>query len=506
MTATDDDSVVVHAPRGRDAALVVEMCVSHGIPATRCDGAGAFVDTIRSGVGCAVITSEALDRGLQAALAATLAGQPAWSDCPFVVLTRAVSPARELAFDLGNMTLLERPVAPTTLLVAITAALRGRRRQYAARAAIDQRDRFLAMLGHELRNPLAAISLASDPVMPNQDATVLPKRLAIISRQAHRLNGLVNDLLDVARVTTGKVQLRREAVDVDATVRECVEALGPRARARGVNVAVTRASGATIEGDTGRVAQVISNLVVNAIKYSPAGRAVTVSAHRVGDWCELRVRDHGIGIAPDILPRVFELFSQADATLDRSEGGMGIGLALVDQLVRLHGGTVSAASDGLDKGSEFVVRLPVGHPPASPTTAIVSQTRGARALRVAIVEDNPDVLELTREAVAALGCETFTAADGEQGLECILDTRPDLALIDVGLPALDGYAVASLVRQRLAPPPILVAITGYGQRSDRERALASGFDEHLVKPIRPQMLRLLVDTARVRTLTVQRAS
>jgi two-component system, sensor histidine kinase len=499
MIAPASERALIFAPRGRDAELTGKLLAMHGIEVARCASACDLVTGIRDGAGCAILTSDVIDRELYGELHAWLAAQPPWSDFPMIVLTSDAGAARGTVFDLGNMTILERPVAPPTLLAAVRAALRGRRRQYDARAAIHQRDQFLAMLGHELRNPLASIVLAAEPLTTGPASPpVMAKRLALIARQGNHLTRLVNDLLDVARVTSDKLQLRREAVNVDATIRDCIEAAEPRARERETRFVVELSSGATIEGDSGRLEQVIGNLLANAIKYSPPGRTITVSSARTGDGCEIRVRDQGIGIADDMLPRVFDLFAQADASLDRSEGGLGIGLALVDRLVRLHRGAVSVSSAGLGKGSEFIVWLPLGDPPATPAAAPGPAVELARPLRVVIVEDNRDLLELTQAVVESLGCATEIAGDGEEGLERIVATHPDLALVDVGLPKLDGYELARRVKQRLIVPPTLVAVTGYGQRGDRTRALAAGFDDHITKPVRAEALQALIEATRTR--------
>ncbi len=498
MTETSE-RVLVYAPRGRDGELTCAMLEAQGIHAIRCADGRTFLAALRDGAGCAVITSEVVDPWLHDELGALLAAQPPWSDFPVLVLTSGHGAARDSLFELGNMTILERPVAPATLLIAVRAALRARRRQYDGRAAILMRDQFLAMLGHELRNPLAAIVLASEIRTTNpRDVAALVNRLAMIARQSSHLCELVDDLLDVARVTSGKVQLRRQAVDLDATVREAVEALAGRAHQRRIEVIVPPGCGVVIEGDQGRLGQVFGNLISNAIKYSPAGSTVLISAERQGDWCEVRVCDRGIGIASDVLPRIFELFVQADATLDRSEGGLGVGLALVQRLVQLHGGTVTVSSAGLGHGSEFIVRLPVGHPPHVEPEVTQPATGFDRPIRVVIVEDNLDLLELTQGVLEELGCTTATASDGEAGLACILAGTSDLALIDVGLPKLDGFSLVRSVRERLAHPPTLVAVTGYGQTSDRERALASGFDEHVTKPVESRTLRALVDRTRAK--------
>ncbi|HEY1817841.1 MAG TPA: hybrid sensor histidine kinase/response regulator [Kofleriaceae bacterium] len=502
--AKSSESIVVFAPRGRNGELTRKLLEEARLECIVCSSGAELVERIRAGAGCAIMTAETIDRPLHDQLAAHLAKQPAWSDFPIIMLAESAPKMRDSHLELGNVTILERPVAAATLLAAAQSALRARRRQYEAFAAIRARDQFLAMLGHELRNPLAAIVLASE-ALPDDHASipVLQKRLAIVSRHANHVSKLVNDLLDVARVASGKLALQLEAVEVDDTIRNCIAALESRAKDRGITFEWQQPSGLTIEADPGRLEQVISNLLTNAVKYSPPNRVITITSVRAGDDCEIRVRDHGIGIAPEMLPRVFDLFAQADSSLARSEGGLGVGLALVQQLVQMHGGSVAATSVGLGEGSEFVVRLPLGSPHAKECVEQAVPVSSADALRVVIVEDNPDLLALTEAVVREFGCETETASDGESGLARIVANKPDLALVDVGLPKLDGYGVALGVRRQLANPPTLVAITGYGQRSDRERALAAGFDEHVTKPIRSETLQRLVEGARARTRKIK---
>ena len=492
--------VLVLAPRGRDGELVQRMLAGHGVDARICTTAKDLLSGIQSDAGCAIIAQEALEPEFYDELSASLSAQPPWSDFPLLVLMTSATAETltRLTKGLGNVTILERPIAPQTLLAAIRAALRGRVRQFQARAAIQQRDQFLAMLGHELRNPLAAIVLAARLVRSDSDRAQLQHRVEVIERQSNILARLVDDLLDVARVTSGKVRLRREAVDVDAAVRSCIEALEERARNRGINVVLTSAANVVIEGDTVRIEQILSNLISNAIKYSPSGRTVRVSSQRFDNSCEIRVRDEGIGIAPEMQPRVFDLFAQIDSSVDRAEGGMGIGLTLVDRLVRLHGGTIQLACEGLGHGCEFVVRLPIGNPPIPTNVISLDAKRAEDKVRVVLVEDNADLRVLTAEMLEALGCIVEVAVDGNDGVKQIIDSRPDLALVDIGLPGLDGFDVAREVRKQLGPSQLLVAATGYGRDQDREEARRAGFDLHVTKPLAADVLRKLVDQARDR--------
>jgi signal transduction histidine kinase/CheY-like chemotaxis protein len=489
------ERILVFAPRGRDAELTRSLLSNNRLEPETCVSGVDLVSALREGAGCAVVTQEALGTELQAELATMFAAQPPWSDFPLMILSAGQYPVQP---ELGNVTILERPVSPATLLTAVQASLRARRRQYQARAAIQQRDQFLAMLGHELRNPLGAIVLATEMVRSGStDRDKVASRLEMISRQAGHLARLVDDLLDVSRVTSGRLQLRREAVEVDEIIQSCIAALAARAAERGVTLAVEAPCGVVIEGDVVRIEQIVSNLLTNSIKYSSAGRTVSISSVSVDHQWELRIRDEGIGIAADMLPRVFDLFAQADGSLERSDGGMGIGLTLVDRLVRLHDGTVEVTSGGLGKGSEFIVRIPIGNAPNN-TSAQDEQSPMGLLVHAVLVEDNEDLRELSQAMLEALGCKVTVAADGPQGLAEILEVKPDLAVVDIGLPGMDGFAVARQVRARLGDSLLMVAVTGYGQAQDREHALAAGFDVHLTKPMRTPAIKTLVERARAR--------
>jgi signal transduction histidine kinase/ActR/RegA family two-component response regulator len=496
VTDADAHRVLVLAPRGRDAELMQAMLARYGLVAETCATTQALLSEMSRPAGCAVLTQEALDSELQVKLSRALAEQPAWSDFPLIVLVnqQAAEASQVLAVELGNVTVIERPLAPQSLLTAVHAALRARRRQYEARAAIQQRDQFLAMLGHELRNPLGAIVLASQLARSGFDRVKLDERLALIERQSNLLARLVDDLLDVARVTTGKVRLRSEAVRIDDTIKSSISTLADRARERAMSIAFTSASGAVVAGDSVRLEQVINNLLSNAIKYSPAGRTVRVSSAIEDDTCVVRVRDQGIGIAADMQARVFDLFAQADGSLERAEGGMGIGLTLVDRLVRLHGGSVRLTSEGLGHGTEVTVRLPLAKA-ATPANVIDFPTGEIKDLRVVLVEDNADIRELTRDLLEMLGCKVELAMDGQEGLSLIVSSKPDLALVDIGLPVIDGYEIAREVRKQLGNQIMLVAASGYGLEPDRESSMRAGFDLHVTKPLDINTLRQLIARA-----------
>lgn len=370
----------------------------------------------------------------------------------------------------------------------------------AARAAAEEanraKDEFLAMLGHELRNPLGAIVSAMEIVEHfGADAQGTLRARQIVSRQLKHLVRLVDDLLDVARVTTGKIELRRQSVDLADIVKSCVNALGERLSAYDVKM---EAEPVWVDGDPTRLEQVCTNLLRNAVEYTPVGGRIRVSVKSEGGDAVLRVEDNGVGISAELLPRVFDLFVQDKRGLDRSGGGLGIGLTLTRRLVELHGGTVEAASPRPGLGSVFTVCLPrLPAAPPKPGPGGVAARTGIRR-RVLIVEDNADARESLRTVLELSGHEIYEAEDGPGGVEQALALRPDMALIDIGLPSLDGYEVARQIRSAPAGREMfLIALTGYGQPRDRQQAREAGFDAHLVKPVDFQRLSAIIAGAPV---------
>ena len=355
-----------------------------------------------------------------------------------------------------------------------------------AEAANRAKDEFLAMLSHELRNPLGAIASATSVLNLTQPDDQSAQLREIIVRQVAHLTRLVDDLLDVARLTSGRLELQRRVVDLGKLVDHCVTVLSARASGHRLEIETTSV---LVDGDPARLEQVVANLLDNAVKYTPPEGTISVMVARAGDQAVLRVRDSGVGIAPGLLPRVFDLFTQGARSLDRARGGLGLGLAVVKRLVTLHGGRVSAESAGQDQGSEFTVELPIAEVAASRAAPRPEATPALRPHRVLIVEDHEDARESLRLLLAAEGHTVETASDGLEGLEALRAWRPDIALVDVGLPGLDGYAFARAVRgdPEIGQTP-LVAITGYGQPEDRRQSSEAGFNAHLVKPVRPEAL------------------
>jgi PAS domain S-box-containing protein len=364
-----------------------------------------------------------------------------------------------------------------------------------------RKDEFLAMLSHELRNPLAPILNAVQllQLQKNENA-VQQKARAIIERQVRQLTHLVNDLLDVVRTATGRIQLCREPVVVSDIVQRAVETTCPLIDQHHHELTVSLPPAPVwLDADASRLVQVVTNLLNNAAKYTHEGGRLWLSVQQEGDQAVLRVRDTGLGIAPAFLPHVFDLFAKAERSADRSQGGLGIGLALVKRLVELHGGTVTASST-LGQGSEFVVRLAV-HPPATPACAaqpapIGTAAPSRRTLQVLVVDDNVDAAKILLLLVRECGHQVTMAHTGPAALAAALDDRPDVILLDIGLPEWDGYEVAKRIRQEPAlRGTVLVAITGYEREADRHRAQQAGFDHHLVKPVDFRKVREILTAA-----------
>jgi signal transduction histidine kinase len=488
MADADDERVIVWAPRGRDGSLAVTILNGAGLSAARVADIDELCAVIEVGVGCVLLTEETLTPTVVHRLGELLARQQPWSDLPLLVFADrepARRSANERSHPLGNVAYLERPVQIRTLLASVHAALRGRRRQYAARDAIARRDEFLAMLGHELRNPLAAIVLATDLLSDDPHDTAHARERAIITRQARHLSRLVDDLLDVSRVTRGKVVLRREDVDVVEVVRRCVEQHEPIVAAKHQSLALHAGEGGLfVDGDVVRLEQIVTNLLANAVKYTEEGGHIDVTLTGEDGDAVLRVRDNGIGIEPGMITSIFDLFTQARPPIDRGQGGLGLGLTLVRTLVQLHGGSVAAHSAGHGHGAELVVRVPLRSAPEQLTSAPVCE-RVRRPMSVVLVDDNLDLTEVLVSLLEGAGHRVESAPDGPSGLARILAIKPDVAIVDIGLPGLDGYSVARRVRAVLGGGIRLVAITGYGQPEDRQSSRDAGFDEHLVKPASP---------------------
>lgn len=511
-----EQRVLVLAPTGRDAALTQSLLRQVGIAAEVCPGMEQLCDELRRGAGAVVLAEEALDPSSARTLVRELDAQPPWSDPPLIVLTGrgAVEATQRMATGLGaqtSVTLLERPVQSVTLISAVQSALRARRRQYEVRDllarlenGVRERDRFLAILSHELRNPLAtilgAVSVTEQESRSNDGGNGRgnnrggfdDEQQQIVARQTRHLARLIDDLLDVSRVTAGKIVLQRRVVDLKLVAQRSLQSVQPMVLAQRHEVTITTCpQPACVEGDSTRLEQVITNLLTNAIKYTPPGGHVRLIIRTQETDALVSVLDDGIGISPESLPLLFEPFVQVDHSLDRSQGGLGLGLSLVQRLVEMHGGTVTANSQGLGKGSEFTVRLPLTAAPTGDPQA-EAERQPAPSRRVLLIEDGADARRVMQRLLRLWGHEVEVAENGTEGVRKAIALRPEVALVDLGLPGLDGYEVARQIRSKLDSSVYLVALTGYGQPEDRLRTTAAGFDVHLVKPVEPATLRRLL--------------
>jgi CheY-like chemotaxis protein len=395
-------------------------------------------------------------------------------------------------------------VRVAALTSAVRTALRARERQYQIRGQLMERERadrrkdeFLATLAHELRNPLAPIRSSLDLLRLAPESAPVPEILGTMDRQVNHMMRLIDDLMDVSRVTRGKIHLRRQSVDMAEMMGTAIEISRPEVDAAGHRLTVVLPpAGVTVDGDPVRLAQVFSNLLNNAVKYTNPGGEIRFAAHVSDGQIEVSVSDSGIGIAAEALPHLFEMFYQA-ADGQRLHAGLGIGLTLVHTMVEMHGGEVIAGSDGPGRGSRFTVRLPLERKAAAPAPLPASASKRPAALpglpRVIVVDDNRDAADSLAMLLQVLGADVRVAHDGAAALEAFDQFHPAAMFLDIGMPGMDGYELAGRVRARpQAENTLLVALTGWGQERDRARTRAAGFAHHLVKPADASRLRALL--------------
>ena len=512
----DEFRILVLAPLSNDGRLTVDFLSKAGLSAVLCADIGELCERALSGCGGLLLAEEALAHGGALHLASTLQSQPSWSDMPMVVITgngdvAARSHMLTTLGSAGNISIIERPVRPATLVSTFLFALASRRRQYQVRTLLAERenmvsilsqadrrkDEFLAMLAHELRNPLASIANAAGLLKTSPDSECHTWAANVIERQIHQLSHLIDDLLDVSRITTGKIRLRQECLDAALILDRTCECVRPLVRQRNHDLICQYPHGSLwLEADPTRLEQILLNLLTNAAKYTPTGGRITLSAKREGSDIVIRVTDNGMGIAPERMPEMFELFAQGERSIARSEGGLGIGLTIVQKLVELHGGKVEAHSEGHNLGSVFTVRLPGVPKPVRATDeghASNSKELGFTAKSIVIVDDNIDSAQGLARLLSRIGHQICVAHDGPQALNLVRENRPQAIIMDIGLPGMDGYEVARRIRQENGHAnTLLIAVTGYGQEEDRQEALNAGFDHHLIKPVNVAELRRLL--------------
>ena len=502
--AATDMRVLCLLPTARDARLSAELLGRNGIHACLCDSDEALTSEIRQGVGAVLLAEETLVNGGHAVLREAIRDQPRWSDLPVLLLTH--SGPSSLAVDeavgtLGNVTLMERPLRVAALVSTVRAALRARTRQYQIQSHLMEleraretelgharrKDELLAMLGHELRNPLAPIRNALEILeLDDRDPARRAELRRMMLRQIEHMVRLVDDLLEASRLSQGKIALQKRPVDLRGVLGDAVEPLRrPADGKRAATVVLDLPDTAlALDADPVRLAQVFGNLLNNALRYGRPGGTIEVTARARDGMAEVSVRDDGVGIEADVLPHVFELFTQGRRDEHRLHDGLGVGLALVKQLVGMHGGEVEAQSDGKGKGARFLVRLPLAAAAATPRDAANQPTHvAARRLRILVVDDNEDAADSLTMLLETLGHELATAHDGAGALDLAAGFHPDVALLDVGMPGMDGYELARRLRADPAQQGLLLAaMTGWGEERDRERAREAGFDHHFRKP------------------------
>ena len=499
--------LLVLTPIGKDAGLI-EAAIRSGGTNCACESCRDFevlAQELERGAVAVLISEEAL-AAADDRLAAFVAKQPPWSDLPILLLTGrgadSITVARAVQ-TLGNVTLLERPVRVAALVSAVRSAIRARMRQYETRLHLIERDQenrrkdeFIATLAHELRNPLAPIRNA---VHLLRLSGVAPEIRDMLDRQVRHVVRLVDDLLEVSRITHGKIGLRKERIEISKVLDAAVETSRPlidSARLE-LELAQQKEHPLLVEADVTRLSQVFSNLLNNAAKYTDAGGRIAIAARSDAGCAVVAVSDTGVGISPQTLPHVFDMFVQADAAQGRTRSGLGIGLTLARRLVEMHGGRLTAHSEGVGKGSTVIVRLPLvqseGAPvkrkPAGAGPPAVTVSR-----KILVVDDNRDAADSLGALLELQGATVRVVYDGHSALATLADFRPDIVFLDLGMPGIDGFEVARRIRQRDELHDVaLVAVTGWGQEQDRRRTRAAGFDRHVVKPIDPNKMQSLLN-------------
>ena len=524
--ADSDQAILILAPTGRDGDLTARVFGDHRLQAEVCARPQELAVRLAAGAGLLFLTEEALTPTVMQVLVKGLEQQPTWSDIPLVILTSGggETPANAEALatlvEKGNVTLIERPVRVMTLVSTVKSALRARRRQFdvrdyltAEQRAKDElkqaiqraeeanslKDEFLATVSHELRTPLMAVLGWAHLLRSNNlDEAGQQRALETIERNARAQQQLIEDLLDVSRIITGKLRLDVRPVAPETFIAAAVESVRPAADAKEIELEILNNPNiGSISGDAGRLQQVVWNLLSNAIKFTPRGGRAQLKLLRTSSHVEISVTDSGQGISKDFLPYVFERFRQADMKTTRAHGGLGLGLAIVRQLVELHGGTVGVMSEGEGKGATFTVKVPVlpvyPNMPATGQqnlaeleTSTTDAAHNLAGLKILVVDDEADTCELLRSVLSKCGADVTAANSASEAFRLFQLLRPDVMVSDIGMPLEDGY---ELMRKVRALPEVnggkvpAVALTAYARPDDRMRALRAGYQMHVAKPI-----------------------
>jgi signal transduction histidine kinase/ActR/RegA family two-component response regulator len=521
--AIDQDTdcrVLLLAPTSRDAEITRSLLTQAGLSCFICSDVHHLAMEVNKVAGAILLTEDAIvSDGIEKLLAA-LARQPSWSDLPVVILMQGgvQSPgATHVLRSLRNPTLLERPAPTRSVVSATQAAVRARQRQYQIRDQIEQlrvaaqeragllaseqgarieadhanrmKDEFLATLSHELRAPLNAILGWVQLLQRARDAETHAEGLAVIERNARVQTQLIEDLLDMSRIISGKVKLDMQRMEPGAVIHAALDAVRPSAAAKGVILReISDRQIPSVTGDPARLQQIIWNLLSNAVKFTPAGGAVEIRTGRVGGQIEITVSDTGDGIEGDFLPHVFERFRQANAATTRKYGGLGIGLSIVKHLAEMHGGSMSAHSEGKGRGAIFTLTLPIRptEEPRAPTHRPAHAEENSeiqlRGLTVLVVDDEPDARRLVKRVLEEYDAEVVTAESSAAALATLVNLAPDVIVSDIGMPEQDGCEFLRLARIQGVKAPA-VALTAFARVEDRLRSLRAGFQMHLSKPV-----------------------
>ncbi|MBC7684539.1 MAG: response regulator [Bdellovibrionales bacterium] len=483
--------VLIYAPTGQDAALASKMLTLANVENLVTSTAAQLASEMLVGVGAVLTVEEALSSGGLKTLGEFVQRQPNWSDLPIVLLTNRGPDSlsvRQAIAVLGNVTLLERPVRTLTLITSLQSVLRARYKQYQVRETDRRKDEFLASLGHELRNPLAPIR-TSMGVLTHlyPDQSPVKKISAVVERQVTHLTRLVDDLLDVARINSGKIALQRDFTTFAAVIGHVSELCSAPAAGRGIKIDYALPEEEIVlHADYARVVQIVANILSNAIKFTPVEGRISVRALVDNGCLKIHVKDTGIGLEPAALTRIFDMFEQSRPPSGQIASGLGIGLSLSRQFAKMHGGSVHATSEGLGKGSEFVVSLPVvseNAPLPSPvpeSNALLSDRRP----KVLVVDDNRDAADSLQALFEMENCNVATAYDGYEAVQAVESAMPEIIVMDLGMPSMDGYEAARRIRcQPGSKDVLMIALTGWGQSDARQRTIDAGFDHHLIKPV-----------------------
>ncbi len=528
------ERILIVTPSGRDAEVAAMTLRDAGLTAVAFPNIESLCtelsDMTQKRVDTVLMAEEALTEGAYQSFVAILKQQPTWSDLPVILLashSHGQPEARlsKLVPQLGNVSLLERPMRKVTLTTAVQVAVRQRRRQISMaelldkqRRDVERRDHFLAMLGHELRNPLSAIVLASETHQDDDPETTRQYR-EVVSRQATNLKRIVDDILDVARATRDKLRIERASLDLRAVARRAADANRAAFEGKGIDFDLSlEQRPVPVLGDAVRLEQVIQNLLANALRFTKPGGRVELLVEQRGEESVLSVSDTGEGIPKERLDQIFELFEQVDEGVRRHRGGLGLGLPLIDRIVQLHDGSVTAHSEGPGKGSTFTIWLPL-HPagldelvadeqlaeePSAEPTAEAPSPAGKREAvarplpegepppKVLLVEDDDDNREMLLLLLRRRGLDVHAAANGTEAIRLLEEISPRIAVIDIGLPDIDGYEVGRRARQRFGDKIRLFALTGYGHAEAKRKTREAGFDAHLTKPLDPRRLQAIL--------------